>query len=248
VISPAFRPLEQPEFHPEFGYLWPAANTRRMMRIGLFATAFGAMVGAIAAIGMTHRPDPDAQRAQTALAVETPPTVGAAPATTAAAAVTAVPPTITTAPNAAAVPPPRGTAAASCKEQTWPYLDGKCIKNSTRKRQQVRVLKPETPAPSTPAEAATTTAPETTAVVKPEEPPKASKKREKKTAETRQRRRDRDREYADTDRSRAYNDRGRGDFERGRYVDDSRSAYAGPYERRYEPYERRYETRGGWGW
>src|SRR5256885_3483250 len=93
VISPVFRPPVQPEFHPEFGYLWPAANTRRMMRIGLFATAFGAMVGAIAAIGMTHRPDPDAQRAQTALAVETPPTVGAAPATTAAAAVTAGTPT-----------------------------------------------------------------------------------------------------------------------------------------------------------
>jgi hypothetical protein len=246
VISPAFRPPEQPEFHPEFGYLWPAAHTRRMMRIGLLATAFGAMVGAIAAIGMTHRPDPDAQRAQTALAVETPSTVGAAPATTAAAAVKAVTPPITTAPNAAAVAPP--PAATSCKEQTWPYLDGKCIKNSTRKRQQVRVLKPETPAQSAPAEAAGTTTPETTAVVKPEEPSKASKKREKKTAETRQRRRDRDREYADTDRSRTYSDRGRVDFERDRYVDDTRSAYAGPYERRYEPYQRRYETRGGWGW
>jgi hypothetical protein len=248
VISPAFRPPEQPEFHPEFGYLWPAAHTRRMMRIGLFATAFGAMVGAIAAIGMTHRPDPDAQRAQTALAVETPPTVGAAPATTAAAAVTAVTPTITTAPNVAAVPPPRGTAAASCKEQTWPYLDGKCIKNSTRERQQVRVLKPETPVEPAPVEAAAAPTPETTAVVKPEEPLKASKKREKKTVGTRQRRRDRDREFADTDRSRTYSDRGRVDFERGRYVDDTRSAYAGPYERRYEPYERRYETRGGWGW
>src|SRR5215208_2095655 len=66
VRSPPVVPPVQPEFHPEFGYLWPASHTRRIMRIGLFATVFGAMIGGITAITMTHRNDPDAERVQAA--------------------------------------------------------------------------------------------------------------------------------------------------------------------------------------
>jgi hypothetical protein len=255
VRSPPVLPPVQPEFHPEFGYFWPAAHTRRMVRIGLLSTAFGAMVGAIVAIAMTHRgdADADADAVQSVLAVQAPRTVGAAPAATAAAAVTAVTPTV--AAQSAVSPSPVEAApktaggatspaahANSCNEQTWPYLDSKCIKNSTRKRQQVRVLKPETPAQSAPAETALSATPEssagTAAAVKSQEPPKVSNKREKKIARSRERRRDRD--FADTDRSRTFRERERDDTERGRYV-DSRSAYESPYERRYE-------VRGGWGW
>jgi hypothetical protein len=267
VTSPPVVPPVQPEFHPEFGYLWPASHTRRIMRIGLFAAVFGAMIGGITAIAMTHRSDPDAARVQAARTAEAPRTIGAAPAANAAAAVTAATPTVaanpavaaknetppasveTLAKPSAAAPPASAastsTASTSCKEQTWPYLDSKCIKSNARKRQQVRVLKPETPPQSTPSEAtpaaASHPARETTPAVKPPEPPKISKAREKKIAKSRESRRDR--EFAENARRRR--DADPRDADRGPFVEprryEPRSAYASPYEPRYE-------VRGAWGW
>ena len=216
-MPPQVLPPTPPEFHPEFGYIWPAAHTRRVVRVGLMSTAFGLLFGAIAVLAMTPRADPDVGRAATALSavpVDEPATVGAA---TSAAPVA---PVETATPTVAAKQP----AAKSCKEQTWPYLEGKCLNNTTRKRQPVRVLKPETPAQSAPAQVVPASEPEITAAGKTQEPPKAAKKREK-TAKTRQR--ERDREFADR--------------ERGRYA-DPRSAYASPYVSRYEMAPR------GWGW
>ena len=262
MTSPPVMPPVQPEFHPEFGYLWPAVHTRRMVRIGLLSTAFGAMVGAIASIAMTHRGDPDAVRAQSALATEAPSTVGTAPPTTAVpmpaatpsvAAGNAAAPIVSAGtaaapaagssqqmPSVTAVQsqePPPATAATSCREQTWPYLDGKCLKNTARKKHQVRVLKPETPTQSAPAETApAATTPATTAAVKPQDSSKAAKKRENKSVQRRERRRDR--EFVDTERGHDI-ERDR-DIDRHRYV-DPRNAYASPYEPRYE-------VRGGWGW
>jgi len=72
--------------------------------------------------------------------------------------------------------------------------------------------------------------------VKPPEPPKISKTREKKIAKSRERRRDR--EFAEAAR-------GRRDADPGPFVEprryEPRSAYASPYEPRYE-------VRGAWGW
>jgi hypothetical protein len=216
-MPPQVLPATPPEFHPEFGYIWPAAHTRRLVRVGLMSTAFGLLFGAIAVLAMTSRADPDGGRAATALsavAVEEPATVGA---TTSAAPVA---PVETATPILAAKQP----TAVTCKEQTWPYLEGKCLSNTTRKRQPVRVLKPETPAQSGPAQVVPAWEPEITAAGKTQEPSKATKKREK-TAKTRQR--ERDREFRDR--------------ERGRYA-DPRSAYASPYGSRYEMAPR------GWGW
>ena len=57
------------EFHPEFGYIWPAAHNRRLMRIALTSTAAGALFGIIVALVMTSRADPDVARTATALSV-----------------------------------------------------------------------------------------------------------------------------------------------------------------------------------
>jgi hypothetical protein len=229
MTSPQVLPPTPPEFHPEFGYFWPAAQGRRLMRVGLMSTAFGVLFGAIAVLAMSPRPDPDLAHAATALSavsVDEPTTVGTvpSPAPVARASANAAP----SAPVGTLMPPvttvlakePAATAAKSCKEQTWPYLEGTCLNTSARKRQPARVLKPETSAQSAPAQVVP--APEITAAAKSQEPSKASSKREKR-AKARQR--ERDREFADR--------------ERGRYV-DPRSAYAGPYV---------YETpRRGWGW
>jgi hypothetical protein len=237
---------EPPEFHPEFGYFWPASHTRRMMRIALISTVFGVLVGVIAVVAMTPRSDPDAVRAQTAFEASS--TVGAATSSVGAAtSATAAAPEPAATPTVAAesAQPPVASeampaaASVSCQEQTWPYLDGKCLKSNTRKKQQVRVLKPETSAQSASVEA--DAAPETTAAVK-EEPTRASKKREKKSAKTRERRRHR--EFEENDRGRDIpRDR---EIQRGRYVD--RDRYLDPRRAYASPYESRYDMRGGWGW
>jgi hypothetical protein len=218
---PQVFPPVPPELHPEFGYIWPAAHTRRMVRVGLMSTAFGLLFGAIAVLAMSPRADPDPARAATALSAvpaDEPATVGATTSAVPAIPVETAMPSVT-----AALPKqPTATAGKSCKEQTWPYLEGKCLNNATRKRQPVRVLKPEAPAQSAPAQVVPASVPEITAVAKTQKPPKAAKKREK-TAKTRQR----DREAVDTDR--------------GRFA-DPRSAYASPYGSRYET------PRRAWGW
>ena len=218
---PPVSPTPPPEFHPEFGYIWPAAHVRRLVRIGLLSTAFGALFGGITVLAMTPRANLDVAPAATALsavAIDEPATVGAVTSAVPVAAVGTPVPTL-------AARQPTGATARSCKEQTWPYLEGKCLSSSTtRKRQPARVLKPEAPAQSAPALVVSDSAPEITAAAKTEEPLKAANKREKK-AKARQR--ERDREAADR--------------QRGRYA-DPRNAYASPYGSRYET------PRRGWGW
>jgi hypothetical protein len=217
--TPQVIPPAPPEFHPEFGYFWPAAQSRRLMRVGLMSTAFGLLFGAIAVLAMPPRPDPDLAHAATALSavsVDEPATTEAAPSAappiTAASATAAPSSAVGTvmAPATAVLANEPGAAAKSCKEQTWPYLEGTCLNNSARKRQPARVLRPETSAQSAPAQVVQ--APEITAAAKTQETSKVSSRREKK-AKARQRERDRE---------------SVADRERAGYV-DPRSAYASPY-------------------
>jgi hypothetical protein len=202
-----------PEFHPEFGYIWPAAHNRRLMRIALTSTAAGALFGIIVALVMTSRADPDVAHTATALSVA--PAPAQEPAIVGPAAVPMEPI------RAAAAESP--VVTKSCSEQTWPYLDSKCLNNEMRKPQPARILKPEAPAQSAPAQVVQPPEAEITTAAKAEAKPKA-KKREK----TSKRRGGRDREFAATDRG-------------GRYV-DSGNAYATPYPPRYE-------ARGpAWSW
>jgi hypothetical protein len=189
--SPLTPPAAPPEFHPEFGYVWPAAHNRRLMRIALTSTVAGALFGIIVALAMTSRADPDLAQTTTALSVapaQEPVIVGSASAQTTPVSAAAAESSVVT---------------KSCNEQTWPYLDSKCLNNKTRKPQPARILKPEVPTQSALAQVAQPPEAETTAAVKTEAKPKA-KKRERTT----KRRRDRDREFATTDRSRRYVDSG----------------------------------------
>jgi hypothetical protein len=180
------------------------------MRIALTSTAAGALFGIIVALVMTSRADPDVARTATALSVAPAPAQEPAIVGPASAPI-----------RAAATESP--VVAKSCNEQTWPYLDSKCLNNETRKPQPARILKPEAPAQSAPAPVVQPPEAEITTAAKAEAKPKA-KKREK----TSKRRRDRDREFAATDRG-------------GRYG-DSGNAYATPYPPRYE-------ARGpAWSW
>jgi hypothetical protein len=207
--SPQVLPPAPPEFHPEFGYLWPAAHNRRTLRTALMATAFGVLLGLFAASVMASRaPDEGAQTATALSAVPAEPARAEA-----VSAPTAVAPTV-------AAPAP-AVSTKSCSEQTWPYIDTKCL-NETKmrsKREPVRILKPEAAVRS----AAQMPEAEVTASAKAEESPRTSKK----SAKRRQRQHDRETVYTD----------------RGRYDRsvDPRSAYATPYR---PPYE----MRRGWDW
>jgi hypothetical protein len=219
---------QPPEFHPEFGYFWPAAHTRRIVRIGLASMAFGVVFGGIAVLAMTPRPDPDLMRAETALL--------AAPADN-PVAVEAPAPTPVAAgliPGAEAPQPLAASAAPAkpCNEQTWPYLDSKCLNGTPPKRQHVRIFRPEAPAQSAPAQVVPAAPSEVTAAAHVPEPPVATAKKRQKAAQTRERRRRDSGEVAEVD-------------PRARYA-DPRNAYASPYERydRYQPPRRD----GGWGW
>jgi hypothetical protein len=213
-----------PEFHPEFGYFWPAAHTRRIVRIGLASTAFGALFGAIAVLAMTPRPDPDLARAETASAAA--PVEGRVDV---AASTAASNPTVEMPAPAAAQP--SAAPVKTCKEQTWPYLDGKCLNGAPRKRQQVRVLRPEEPAQSATAQIVPAMPSDVTAAAQMPETPMAAPKKRQKTTQTRQRKRRDIDEAAEMDL-------------RNRYA-DPRSAYAAPYGTRYQPPPRR---DFGWGW
>jgi hypothetical protein len=205
------------EFHPEFGYFWPATHTRRIVRIGLAAAAFGALFGAIAVLAMTPRVDTDVARAETVLmatAAESP----AAVQTPAPEAIGA-----TGAPAAAQTP---AAAAKPCKEQTWPYLDRKCLNGTSPKHPQVRVFRPETPAKSAPTHTVAVTPSDVTAAAHMSEPPVAQTPKQRQKTATRQRTR-RDSREVDG---------------RGRYA-DPRSAYASPYDRAPPP-----RRDWGWGW
>jgi hypothetical protein len=213
---------EPPEFHPEFGYFWPAAHTRRVVRLGIATTAFGALFGAIAVLAMTPRPDPDLMRAETALMAAP----ADNPATTEASAPTAVaaaPMPAEAAPQPVAAPP---APAKPCNEQTWPYLDSKCLNGTPPKRPHVRIFRPEAPAQSAPAQVVPAAPSQTTAAAHTPEPPVATPKKRQKAAQTRERRRRDGGAMVEVD-------------PRARYA-DPRSAYATPYDRQ--------PSRRDWGW
>ena len=138
-----------PEFHPEFGYIWPAAHNRRLMRIALTSTAAGALFGIIVALVMTSRADPDVARTATALSVapapaQEPAIVGPASAPIHAAATN--PPSL---PNhATSKPGPISTANASTTRRANPSrraFSSRRRQRSRRPRQLFSRRKPKSP-------------------------------------------------------------------------------------------------------
>ena len=117
---PQFYPVYPAQFHPEFGYLAPTIRFRRKMSLLGKGAAFGAILGAIAAIAML--PDPDV-RVGTALSIQSqaapgdelrsPPVAFVAPTLALpAAALRSTPMPSATAPAAVTAAPPSAPAAA----------------------------------------------------------------------------------------------------------------------------------------
>jgi len=235
--------------HPEFGYLCPSRQVRQTVRVALAAAAFGITVGAAGAFVLTPRHDPDLARPQTA-ATGAPSTIGQVTASSqgntdaqaAAAAATSAPiaPHATApaanagTPDGSATPstragtgkaePSAALAARRCQDQAWPFLDSKCMTGAGRKSRNVRVVPASDPAQAARAAPAAPTAASPTetsvAAANPPDPVATPTKKRNKTAQNRQRRRNRDLE----------------DY-------DPRTAYGAPYELRPEP-----PRRSAWSW
>ena len=211
--------------HPEFGYLCPSRQVRHTVRVALAAAAFGITVGAAGAFVLTPRHDPDLARPQTA-ATFAPSTIGqqsasaqghagaqAAEATAAASRVPSAPAASAPAANAAGTPatpspanagkaaPSAAPAARRCQDQAWPLLDSKCMTGAGRKSRNVRVVPASDPAQAAQAAPAVPVAASPTetsvAAANLPEPVATPTKKRNKTAQNRQRRRNRDIEDSD---------------------------------------------------
>jgi hypothetical protein len=108
------------ELHPEFGYFSPSPALRRHVRLGLIGAAIGAAFAAGALIVTTSRPAADME-------------IGLV-----SSADAAVPDEAVTQSTAAA------RAPLPCEQQTWPYIESKCMSRSGAQR-TVRVLPPDAP-------------------------------------------------------------------------------------------------------
>jgi len=130
------------EFHPEFGFLAPSPQLRRLMRIALVAGVVGATLGGAAVLAVGRQSDvaePGA-RVEPTLTVAQTSQDEIAPGSE-----------FTLASNP--VPEP-AAAAKPCNEQTWPYLDRKCLTGITTRWRHVRVLPPDERAQAQPLKSA----------------------------------------------------------------------------------------------
>jgi hypothetical protein len=108
------------ELHPEFGYFSPSPALRNHARLGLIGAAIGAAFAAAALIVMTSRPAAELE-------------IGLVSSADAAVPDEAV----THSASAVRAPLP-------CEQQTWPYIESKCMSRSGTQR-TVRVLPPDAP-------------------------------------------------------------------------------------------------------
>lgn len=120
----AIMPLGE-DFHPEFGYFCPSPAIRRRVRQGLIAAAAGAVCAGVLVLVVMPR----SAESDTALTLVTGDESAGAP----------------NSPQSDAAPA-RVAASKPCREQTWPYLESKCLSGKTQHPRQVRLLPPNAPA------------------------------------------------------------------------------------------------------
>jgi hypothetical protein len=137
------------EFHPEFGFLVPSPELRRVIRITVVAALIGAVFGGAGVFALTARPqdrgpapaEPTFAIAQT---VEVRPAGGGEARPTAGSE-------FAVASNRSPQP---SVAAKPCNEQTWPYLDRKCLTGVVTRWRHVHVLPPDAGAKAAPVKSA----------------------------------------------------------------------------------------------
>jgi hypothetical protein len=159
------------EFHPEFGFLAPSPQVRRVIRTAAIAALIGAVFGGAGVFALGARSERAGGPAEPGLAV----------AQTAEDISTVGGPLVLASHNASEPV----VSAKPCKEQTWPYLDRKCLTGIVTRWRHVRVLPPDAR-----AEAGPINAPELNSEgVKPSEP-SATPSKKRKSAKRRSRNRD----------------------------------------------------------
>jgi hypothetical protein len=112
------------ELHPEFGYFWPSLALRRHARLGLIGAAIGAAFAAGTLVILTAKPEAERE-------------IGLV-----SSADAAVPDEAVTHSAGAA------RAVKPCEQQTWPYIENKCLPRSGAQpgaQRSVRVLPPDAP-------------------------------------------------------------------------------------------------------
>jgi hypothetical protein len=198
-----------PDYHPEFGYLSPGPQRRRILRTAAIAAAFGAAAGALTLLAVMPRGAAEPAAVKNAAAA-------AAAVTGGTAAVARLAPAAATQGLATARP---DAAGKPCADETWPYRAADCGAATQAKSADLRVLRPEEPAQSAPAQvlpepAASAIAADAKAVETKAPPPKKARRHVRRP--------------------------------RAPAEPDARSAYASPYGARYA--QPRREWGGGWDW
>jgi hypothetical protein len=185
-----------PEFHPEFGYLCPTPQFRRVLRVAAISAGVGACAAALAFFAFTPRAESDIAPLQNAL------TATEAPEASMASAPAAW--------GVGLAQPAWGIASKPCMQQAWPYIAKNCLSGAAEEGTSapLRVLRPEQPAQSAPAQVMPAKTPEITAAT-----PAETKAPAKKKPRTARRNRNRSRSPVEF---------------------DARDAYATQYRPRYE--------------
>ena len=205
AVSPAEpTPRSSPALHPEFGYLWPTPQFRRIMRVALWASVLGATFGAVGVFAFGSRQEPEKAtvekaRVEPVLAINQIDVAAAEPARAPLSTID------TTSSIVGTTSPPQAEAAKPCAEQAWPYLDKKCFTSTSRKRRHVRVIVQNAPAPVEAAPAPVANAAADRAKAAPSaEPPKVRKTAQKSPQSPRKRSQERERDREEADAQNAY--------------------------------------------
>jgi hypothetical protein len=159
------------QFHPEFGYICPSPQARRMLRLAILCGVCGAIAGAAGVfVGISNWHGKQTERAAAAaaavpvvastedadskIATDGTATTGAKFATGTHGTTDANLATVGRATAATKPLAPSSSAGKPCSEQPWPYLESKCLSRAAGQRdsaKKVRVLRPDEPAKSAPA-------------------------------------------------------------------------------------------------
>jgi hypothetical protein len=164
------------ELHPEFGYLCPTIGMRRTARVALASMAVGMVLGAAGVLALSPRAERDGQILD--------PTFAFAPSEPAGPLAVGKQPTLTPAGTTGQAmvgseKPSSPAANKPCTEQTWPYLDAKCLKGNTSAVRDVRVLPADAAEPAAGETSATpgTAAAAATPIAAPAAKPRPRKKK-----------------------------------------------------------------------
>jgi hypothetical protein len=127
-MSPAYR------FHPEFGFFCPTIGFRRKLRVGLAVLVVGGLVGTGGMFAYRAARDHVTNRAMTLARVDEP----SSPVHSTSVTEPTAPATADEKPTEK--PSAVDSAKTACEQDTWAYLDGRCV--ASPKARKTRIARP----------------------------------------------------------------------------------------------------------